>query len=47
MIVIGAGIIGLSCAWRLAQRGIQVRIFDAKKAASDASWAAAGMLAPG
>jgi glycine oxidase len=46
MIIIGAGIIGLSCAWRLAQRGIKVQIFDAKKAASDASWAAAGMLSP-
>jgi glycine oxidase len=46
MIIVGAGIIGLSCAWRLAQRGINVQIFDAKKAASDASWAAAGMLSP-
>src|SRR5579862_8848975 len=46
MIIIGAGIIGLSCAWRLGQRGIRVQIFDAKKAASDASWAAAGMLSP-
>jgi glycine oxidase len=46
MIIIGAGIIGLSCAWRLAQRGIAIQIFDAKKAASDASWAAAGMLSP-
>jgi glycine oxidase len=47
MNIIGAGIIGLSCAWRLAQRGIPVRLFDAKQAASDASWAAAGMFAPG
>ena len=47
MIVIGAGIIGLSCAWRLAQQGVKVRLFDAKLAASDASWASAGMLAPG
>jgi len=31
-------------AWRLAQRGLKVQIFDAKKAASGASWAAAGML---
>ena len=47
IIIIGAGIIGLSCAWRLVQRGFQVALFDARKAASDASWAAAGMLAPG
>ncbi len=47
MIIVGAGIIGLSCAWRLAERGIRVRIFDARQAASEASWAGAGMLAPG
>lgn len=47
MLVIGAGIIGLSCAWRLAQRGHRVTIFDAGEAAREASWAGAGMLAPG
>lgn len=47
MIVVGAGIIGLSCAWRLAQRGHRVRIFEARATASEASWAGAGMLAPG
>jgi glycine oxidase len=47
LIIVGAGIIGLSCAWRLAERGIRVRIFDAREAASEASWAGAGMLAPG
>jgi len=31
----------------MAQRGIAVRIFDAKQAAREASWAGAGMLAPG
>lgn len=43
----GAGIIGLACAWRLSQRGVAVRVFDAREAACEASWAAAGMLAPG
>ena len=47
VIIIGAGIIGLSAAWRLAQRGVRVTILDRKSAASEASWAAAGMLAPG
>ena len=46
-IVIGAGIIGLSIAWRLAQRGLRVILVDAGKAGGEASWAGAGMLAPG
>lgn len=47
MIVAGAGIIGLACAWRLALKGVPVVVFDAREAAAEASWAAAGMLAPG
>src|SRR5580658_6513299 len=47
MIVAGAGIIGLSCAWRLAQKGVKVRIFESRQASREASWAGAGMLAPG
>jgi len=47
VIVAGAGIIGLSCAWRLAQKGLRVTVFDAREAAQEASWAGAGMLAPG
>jgi len=47
MLIAGAGIIGLTCAWRLAQRGIPVTIFDAREAAAEASWAGAGMLSPG
>ncbi len=45
--IAGGGIIGLSCAWRLAQRGWQVTVFDAGRIANEASHAAAGMLAPG
>ena len=45
--IAGAGIIGLASAWRLAQRGWQVTIFDRREAVREASWAAAGMLAPG
>ena len=47
MIIIGAGIIGLSLGWRLAQRGVRATVLDRSAAASEASWAAAGMLAPG
>nr|WP_070959023.1 FAD-dependent oxidoreductase [Hyphomonas sp. Mor2] len=44
--VIGAGIIGLSCALELADRGIQVSLFEKQWPPRGASWAAAGMLAP-
>lgn len=45
--IIGAGIIGLSCAWELAKRGVHVTLFDSNfHPGRGASWAAAGMLAP-
>ncbi|MEM7328364.1 MAG: FAD-dependent oxidoreductase [Pseudomonadota bacterium] len=44
--VIGAGIIGLSCAIELADRGIKVTLYDKAWPPRGASWAAAGMLAP-
>jgi glycine oxidase len=47
VIVIGAGIIGASIAWRLAQRGLRVTLIDAGNVGGEASWAGAGMLAPG
>jgi len=43
--IIGAGVIGLAIAWRLAARGVAVRIFDRGAAGAGASRAAAGMLA--
>jgi glycine oxidase len=45
VVVIGAGVIGLSIAWRLAQRGAAVTVFDQGAAGAGASHAAAGMLA--
>ena len=44
--IIGGGVIGLSCAWRLAQGGAKVAVFKRKDNRKSASWAAAGMLAP-
>lgn len=37
----------MSCAWRLSRKGTAVTVFDAGEAAREASWAGAGMLAPG
>lgn len=45
VVVVGAGVIGLACAWRLAQRAQRVTLFDPTPGRG-ASWAAAGMLAP-
>lgn len=45
VIVVGAGAIGLSIAWRAAQRGLRVAVVDPQPG-SGASWTAAGMLAP-
>ncbi len=44
-VVIGAGVIGLGIAWRLAQAGCTVTVYDQGEAGHGASWAAAGMLA--
>jgi glycine oxidase len=43
--IIGAGVIGLGIAWRLAARGAAVTVFDKGTAGAGASHAAAGMLA--
>jgi glycine oxidase len=44
-VIIGAGVVGLGVAWKLAQAGARVTVFDKGKAGSGASHAAAGMLA--
>ncbi len=43
--VVGGGIIGLSIAWRLVRRGVDVTVYDA--GTDGAWWVAAGMLAAG
>lgn len=45
LLVLGAGVIGLSCAWRAARAGWAVTVLDPAPA-SGASWVAGGMLAP-
>jgi len=44
-IVIGGGVIGLSCAWKASLQGVQVTVVDPNPGRG-ASWVAAGMLAP-
>src|SRR5205085_8874451 len=44
-VIIGAGVMGLGIAWRLAQAGCAVTVYDRAEAGRGASWAAAGMLA--
>jgi len=44
--VVGAGLIGLSIAWRLAQTGRSVAVVERGSVGSGASLAATGMLAP-
>lgn len=44
--VVGAGVIGLSCAWRLAQRGLRVLLLEQGDAALGASPFSLGVLSP-
>lgn len=45
IVVLGGGVVGTACAWRIAQRGLRVGLVDPAPG-SGASGAAAGMLAP-
>jgi glycine oxidase len=45
-VVVGGGIVGLSCAWRLVQRGAAVAVIDRAVPPAGATRVAAGMLAP-
>jgi glycine oxidase len=45
--IVGAGLIGGSIAWRLAQRGVKVTLADAGTFGGETSSAGAGMLSPG
>jgi glycine oxidase len=45
-VVVGAGAIGLACAWRAAQRGLRVCVLERGEPGTGASEVAAGMLVP-
>lgn len=47
IVIVGAGIAGLAIGWRLAQSGCSVEILERGVAGRGATWASAGMLAPG
>jgi glycine oxidase len=44
--IAGAGIIGASIAFELAQAGLKVALFDRNEPGREASWASAGILSP-
>jgi glycine oxidase len=46
VVVVGGGVIGLSCAWRLAQAGARVVVLERGEPGGGATRVAAGMLAP-
>ena len=46
VLVVGGGVIGLSCAWRLAVNGHAVTVVAPTPGRDGASWVAGGMLAP-
>jgi glycine oxidase len=46
VLVVGGGVIGLSCSWRLAGAGHRVTLVAPTPGRDGASWVAAGMLAP-
>jgi glycine oxidase len=47
VIIVGAGIAGMAIGWRLAQAGAEVELYDRGLAGRGATWASAGMIAPG
>ena len=46
-VIVGGGIAGLAIAWRMAREGMSVELVERGICGRAASWAAAGMIAPG
>ena len=47
IVLIGGGVVGLTTALQLAERGVSVTLLDRQSVGREASWAGAGMLPPG
>lgn len=47
IVIIGGGVIGLTCAYEIASLGATVTVVDRQQVGREASWAGAGMLPPG
>lgn len=46
VLVVGGGIVGLSCAWSLQEHGVDVEVLDRRRAGSGSSCGNAGFLSP-
>lgn len=47
VVVVGGGVVGVSCAYRLARRGADVVLFERARVADGASWGNAGTVSAG
>jgi glycine oxidase len=47
VLILGGGVIGLTCAYFLAREGVRVEVVDKSDFGQEASWAGAGILPPG
>ena len=47
VLIVGAGVAGLAVGWRLANAGFSIEILERGLAGRGATWASAGMIAPG
>lgn len=46
VVVVGAGIVGLSCAWSLQEHGVDVTVLDRRHVGAGSSWQNAGYVSP-
>ena len=47
VVIVGGGVIGLSIAYALAREGVRATVLDRRELGREASWAGAGIMAPG
>lgn len=46
VVIIGAGVIGLSCAWYASKKGFEVTVLDSGDGTDNCSWGNAGYISP-